>query len=80
MMNVSIPAWVDDARCAGAPSDIFFPEGGGHHAAVDYAKNLCAGCPVATQCLSEALADPSLVGVWGGTTEHDRKKLRKDAA
>lgn len=80
MMNVSIPAWVDDARCAGAPSDIFFPEGVGKSAAIDYAKNICAGCPVATQCLNEALADPTIGGVWGGTTEPERKRLRKDAA
>jgi WhiB family redox-sensing transcriptional regulator len=41
------------------------------------ARAMCAKCPVASACLAEALADPSLTGVWGGTTDEERKGLRK---
>jgi len=29
----------------------------------------CASCAVREECLAFALADPDMVGVWGGTTE-----------
>ena len=43
---------------------------------------LCAVCPVASQCLAEALArnadcDP---GVWGGTTPRERQAIRLGTA
>jgi Transcription factor WhiB len=36
----------------------------------------CAECPVRTECLRYALADPDLVGVWGGTTGAMRRDMR----
>lgn len=42
------------------------------------AKRLCDGCPVKNACLSYALTDPELRGIWGGTTTADRVKLRGD--
>jgi hypothetical protein len=40
---------------------------------------LCAGCPVASPCLAEALRrdrdwDP---GIWGGTTPRERHAIRE---
>ena len=38
------------------------------------------GCPVSAECLDYAPADPHLVGVWGGTSDLQRKQhhqLRK---
>jgi WhiB family redox-sensing transcriptional regulator len=40
------------------------------------AKTICAGCPVRTECLDYALADDTLVGVWGGTSETERDHIR----
>jgi hypothetical protein len=37
---------------------------------------VCAGCDVRAECLAAALADPNLVGVWGGTTSRERRELR----
>ena len=34
-------------------------------------------CPVAEECLEFALATNQEAGVWGGTTEEERRKLRK---
>ena len=33
---------------------------------VEFAKSLCGGCPVRTQCLAGALAREEPWGVWGG--------------
>lgn len=43
------------------------------------AKLLCGLCPITAECLSLALSLPQeddLIGVWGGTTPGDRRKLR----
>lgn len=73
ILEIHAPEWMDDARCATHPPERFFPS-----STVDpsYAKAICDGCPVTLACLTYATADPSIVGVWGGTTEHERKKLR----
>ena len=39
---------------------------------------LCAVCPVHRECLDAALADDSLVGLWGGTDEKERKAVRRE--
>lgn len=43
------------------------------------AKQTCSGCPVVTECLKWALANPGLTptGVWAATTKRDRTRLRK---
>jgi hypothetical protein len=33
---------------------------------------------VRQRCLDYALADSTLVGVWGGTTDRERREMRKD--
>lgn len=35
-------------------------------------RAICGTCPVKAECLAEALADPHIVGVWGGTTAVER--------
>lgn len=40
------------------------------------AKAICGTCPVLSDCRAYALADPSLVGVWGATTPAERRQLR----
>lgn len=42
-----------------------------------YARTICAGCPVLTECLTYALAAPELMGVWGGTHQLQRIALTK---
>lgn len=39
-------------------------------------KNLCKACPVQKECLSYAIANPELVGIWGGLTSRERSRLR----
>ena len=71
--------WRDRAECKDdATADLWFVPPGDRHG-IAAAKAICRRCPVAPECLAEAMADPSIVGVWGGTTENQRAKLRARA-
>ena len=70
------PAWHAKAACRGAGTERFFPPSSG---ALAPARSVCARCPVIEQCRSAALADPSLRGVWAGTSERERARARRAA-
>lgn len=38
----------------------------------------CRSYQVRAECLAQAMADGAHLGVWGGTTERDRRPLRRD--
>ena len=40
-------------------------------------RELCDTCPVRRECLEFALADESLTGLWGGTTDMERRLMRR---
>lgn len=67
----------DGGRCAETDPELFFPDKGGSARA---AKSICMTCEVRVPCLEDALANDERFGVWGGTTERDRRKIRKDRA
>lgn len=69
--------WMDKARCAEVDAEIFFVEKGGSPRP---AKRICAGCDVRAQCLEYALETGQTHGVWGGKSEIDRRRMRKQAA
>lgn len=69
------PDEIDQALCAQTDPTMFFPE---HEGSGTPAKKICASCPVREACLQEALADANSVGVWGGTTTHERKVMRRE--
>lgn len=67
-------AWQNSALCLEATSTadrLFFPMGRPTHAV----KKMCALCPVRGDCLSYALG-AELEGIWGGTTDRERKEMR----
>jgi WhiB family redox-sensing transcriptional regulator len=41
---------------------------------------ICARCRFTARCLQLALDTGEIHGVWGGTTEKERRKMRKAAA
>jgi WhiB family redox-sensing transcriptional regulator len=45
----------------------------------DYGPTLefCEICTVRDRCLEVALADDSLTGLWGGTTDDERRRIRR---
>jgi WhiB family redox-sensing transcriptional regulator len=70
------PAWMSDAACAGLNPDQFFPTRGEH---VDQAKAVCAGCPVRQACHDYAVANGEKFGIWGGVSENERRRARREA-
>ena len=66
--------WQAEARCLEADPEIFFPERGGSSRA---ARAVCRDCTVRDECLRYALANREQFGIWGGTSERERRKLRK---
>lgn len=67
--------WQTLAACRGANPDVFFP-GRGDHEAVTAAKRICAGCEVRVECLESVLHEPSVVGIFGGTSDRERSRMR----
>ena len=63
--------WASRAACKGDTPDALFVRG----AEQNKAKQVCAGCPVRTECLAEALDNQIEWGVWGGMTERERRAL-----
>ncbi len=68
-------AWQDYANCRGADADLFFPERG---ASTRKAKAICAECEVRTQCLDYAIDIGEKFGIWGGMSERERRKVRRE--
>ena len=69
------------AKCAtkSNPWEIFFPEGENVTAKIGYAKALCGQCPVVVACFTSAMAKgDDLHGIWGKSTQAERKYMRKD--
>jgi WhiB family redox-sensing transcriptional regulator len=64
---------MDRAQCRGEDPVVFFPNLGMTTAK---ARAICSICPVRQECLSYALADDELGGVWAGTTEQERRGMR----
>lgn len=62
------------AECGGLDAELFFPERG---ASTKAAKAVCAECPIRLQCLEYALDASIKFGIWGGTSERERRRLRK---
>ena len=58
-----------------ARARIFFPETG---EGVAFARQLCRRCPVKSECLDFAMATNESFGVWGGTSERERRRMRRD--
>jgi WhiB family transcriptional regulator, redox-sensing transcriptional regulator len=68
--------WQERAACREANPDLFFPERGSPG---DSAKRVCVTCDVRLECLEYALANCERYGVWGGLTERERTRLRRQA-
>jgi WhiB family redox-sensing transcriptional regulator len=70
------PDWMDAAACRDLPTDLFFPADT-DDAGTERAKTVCRSCPVRRPCVAYALADPTLEGVWGASTERQRINRRR---
>jgi WhiB family redox-sensing transcriptional regulator len=73
--------WMVDAACAHldlTPRELdrlFFPARG---ETADQARAICAGCPVRKSCLDYAVTTRQAFGIWGGTSEMERRAIRHE--
>src|SRR3982074_720444 len=77
MDAVEVPDWKLKANCMGVDPDLFFPERG---MSTREAKEVCRGCVVREDCLEYALANGEKFGIWGGLSERERRRLRRQRA
>ncbi|MGH8985885.1 MAG: WhiB family transcriptional regulator, partial [Acidimicrobiia bacterium] len=69
--------WQERANCLGVDPDLFFPERG---ASTREAKSVCRGCDVRLECLEYALGHGEKFGIWGGLSERERRRVRRERA
>ncbi len=74
--------WRNSAACRTEDPDLFFPIGTSGPALLqtEQAKAVCRRCPVREQCLQWALRTGQSIGVWGGTSEEERRALKRRTA
>lgn len=72
------PGWASRGACLGSDPELFFPiaAAGPARQQIAQARAICARCPVCKDCLSYALETGQAAGVWGGTSEEERRKMR----
>jgi WhiB family transcriptional regulator, redox-sensing transcriptional regulator len=67
--------WMARGKCRDIPPDLFFPSDG---VGVDVARKICVDCPVRSECLEYALVNRIDHGVWGGTSERERRRILRE--
>jgi WhiB family redox-sensing transcriptional regulator len=71
------PCWQRQASCRGTDTDLWFPVSGTSQAA----KAVCEACPVRRLCLEYVVASSRVLqGIWAGTTEQERRRMRRASA
>jgi WhiB family redox-sensing transcriptional regulator len=64
--------WRMLGACRGLDASVFYPE---NDEDAEIAKQVCRECGVRTACLEFALESREKVGVWGGATERERRRM-----
>lgn len=72
--NSDDATWRTRARCQLVDPEMFFPMPTDLRG-IDDAQAICATCPVQPDCLATALNKSFHDGVWGGTTEKERRAM-----
>lgn len=67
------PAFTAQAKCRGVGGDVMFPS---DWTGLLAARALCAECPAKDPCLEYALDNHIDHGVWAGTSERERRRMR----
>jgi WhiB family redox-sensing transcriptional regulator len=67
-------SWMSEGKCAELPPETFFPSDG---VGVNVARAICSDCSQKARCLDYALTHRIDHGVWGGTSERERRRILK---
>ena len=70
-------SWQEYANCLGVDPDLVCPVRG---ASTREAKEVCRGCVVRDDCLEYALTNGEKFGIWGGMSERERRRIRRQRA
>jgi len=72
-------SWRANSACRDTSPDLFFPVGttGAALRQIEEAKAVCRECECSAACLEFALITNQDSGIWGGTCEDERRKLRR---
>ena len=78
-LDLAIEDWRANSACRDTDPDLFFPVGttGPALDQIASAKAVCDTCDAKAPCLEFALTTNQDSGVWGGTSEEERRKLRR---
>jgi WhiB family redox-sensing transcriptional regulator len=77
MFDVKFSPWREGAACIDVVDEVsFFPEPE-DLVGIARAKAVCAGCPVADECLSWSIETNQSEGIWGGHTPKERRAVRR---
>ena len=81
-LTIESDEWRRVASCRDTDPDLFFPVGttGPAIVQIENAKAVCRQCEAQVDCLEYAIATNQDSGIWGGTSEEERRKLRKQYA
>lgn len=66
--------WMTIGKCREEPPTTFFPSDG---VGVEVARRICATCDAKLPCLEYALRNRIDHGVWGGTSERERRRIAR---
>lgn len=74
--------WRKQALCRDTDPELFFPIGTTGQALLQIteAKNVCHECGVKKECLDFAIETNQDCGIWGGTSEDERRQIRRQMA
>jgi len=78
-LTLASDEWRREAECRDTDPDLFFPVGttGPAIEQIENAKAVCRECISQSACLEFALVTNQDSGIWGGTSEEERRKLRR---
>jgi WhiB family redox-sensing transcriptional regulator len=79
-VGITYQDWRIRAACRGPRSEVFYPPATGERRdekllREHMAKAICGGCAVRGQCLKFAVERGEAHGIWGGTSESERRVL-----
>ncbi len=76
-MRYAEAGWRSRGACLSVDPELFFPLSSVGPAVeqLNRAKSVCTRCQVRAECLDFALATQQVHGVWGGTSEVERRRI-----
>ena len=76
---LDVERWRQHAACREVDPEVFFPVGvtGPAVPAIAAARAICEDCDARAACLEFAVSTNQEYGIWGGTTEEERRDIRR---